>query len=766
MAQLWDPLWEYVLEDYDAEDERKKESARQASQQRGKKVRPAPVRTSSNRTKQKNGKEPNSMNLNYLNFFPDHDHDSDNDDCEYDDDDDDDTGVESREWDRTWLDDGRDDREDDAKNKPKKGILRLGQRKDSKTTSTRSMWTPISDSGSKSNIKMERFKEKEHSADSGVDVWGFFTGPSDPLTAKKGNTKSILKKESYIVNKTRSNTQTTEDTIDVWEMLAGPTDVDPPVGQSQTRTRSNGMRQSQKTSQSTTEQGISRAKRASDSSSKNYGVAQTTQQRIEQDHNDPYGDVWDVLTGTPPVTTKRSIKRDPTLSTAPKSFENQSRRFGIRRSHSETKRLANKRNEISKQTKGEKIRGVFKRRAERPQLVETSSPREQGDKTIAKHGEPLERKSAQQSVNENSKQRDSNEMSLSEFDPMLLLLEVAGRLDPWGNDSSVAETNSETTETETSSIMSELQSVGAEENPNPFDKMESLLDQPLPDPINFDARHLYHPTPHQVYSTEIRLKVNPMGGTLSEEVYERSRSLECVSESEAYANNSHGWEESVSKPRPSFTDASDSRESDREIVKSRASFCDYSKSTTENHADEATYDEEPGSLRRDEAVQRSQCPSDEVRVPRDLHIETKSSIVDDDDTQYDEFENRALWKRIVCCSAKNINRGDLVSRLKRADAAELFPTTRMISNDATHAITGQKADHVNGVMGVPSERFVESKGPQSLYAYDYESSEHMDVQYKEPNQKPRSNLAVRSLGPPPSISDDEIVIQVEVRSSF
>merc|ERR1740130_112266 len=124
-----------------------------------------------------------------------------------------------------------------------------------------------------------------------------------------------------------------------------------------------------------------------------------------------------------------------------------------------------------------------------------------------------------------------------------------------------------------------------------------------------------------------------------------------------------------------------------------------------------------------------------------------------------------LLKKVIC-GLKNASRNDLIiNRLKKTDAAEVFPSSRMIVDGETHSIIGQNIDLVNGVMGVPSDHLVQSSGPQSLYEYDYDSNENMNVSYTKSNQKARGNISVRSLGPPRSLSwslgGENIVIQVE-----
>jgi hypothetical protein len=136
-------------------------------------------------------------------------------------------------------------------------------------------------------------------------------------------------------------------------------------------------------------------------------------------------------------------------------------------------------------------------------------------------------------------------------------------------------------------------------------------------------------------------------------------------------------------------------------------------------------------------------------------------------------ERTGLRKRLVCCSIKNRAAREAINQMQAGDSKEIFPATRMISDDNKSefsSITGQRADYVNGVMGVPSDRFLQTKGPQSLYAYDYESDEHMDVLFAEFGSKARTSLFVRKLGPPPMLDSasggSEVVIKVEVSSYY
>jgi hypothetical protein len=190
------------------------------------------------------------------------------------------------------------------------------------------------------------------------------------------------------------------------------------------------------------------------------------------------------------------------------------------------------------------------------------------------------------------------------------------------------------------------------------------------------------------------------------------------------------------------------------------------------------------SLRREDAISRPAFPSDEVKNALDDYGDDDDD--DDDDHDLKKFESMipfadyeggeertGLRKRLVCCSIKNRAAREAINQMQAGDSKEIFPATRMISDDNKSefsSITGQRADYVNGVMGVPSDRFLQTKGPQSLYAYDYESDEHMDVLFAEFGSKARTSLFVRKLGPPPMLDSasggSEVVIKVEVSSYY
>jgi hypothetical protein len=88
----------------------------------------------------------------------------------------------------------------------------------------------------------------------------------------------------------------------------------------------------------------------------------------------------------------------------------------------------------------------------------------------------------------------------------------------------------------------------------------------------------------------------------------------------------------------------------------------------------------------------------------------------------------------------------------------------MISDQQT-SIVGKRSDAEDDVLGVPSDRFLKAKGPQSLYAYDYKSNQHMDVAYEHFNQHYRAAIDCRTHTELPlmeSPSGDRVIVQVEV----
>lgn len=392
----------------------------------------------------------------------------------------------------------------------------------------------------------------------------------------------------------------------------------------------------------------------------------------------------------------------------------------------------------------------------------------------------------------------------SVFDPMNLLLQVADSLDPWGLEPPQA-TNSDTCANEivgniddgissltgrdideheldmgdSDSFRSErmhetkgLQSLDSSSHRITDDrtngKLESLLGQPLLEPNEVNpSRYTYQHSdqvlkqPENKVSTEIRLRVNPLGNTISEEVYKIEKSFHQnnnINESDAPkpmsleenhspsitqldASQTQSQSQSIhvgySKPIPSFGLSKNP---------SIASMKDITKITGVEDTAVLSGGDDRSSLSFDKT--NTSDSNNGNREGRDVDISNK----------------RNLWKKGMCMF-KKAGRNDRTNRLMKTDAAEVFPSSRVIVNGETHSIIGQNTDLVNGMMGIHSDHLEKSKGPQSVYAYDYDSNENMDVSYTKSNQKPRANISVRRLGLPPSLSSsldvENVVIQVE-----
>lgn len=377
----------------------------------------------------------------------------------------------------------------------------------------------------------------------------------------------------------------------------------------------------------------------------------------------------------------------------------------------------------------------------------------------------------------------------SSFDPMDLIFQIADSLDPWGIDPSEASTSDVDSDDGTGTVddddvdgnstekftddsllnmgyteSSESQTIDVKpskpmsrsstqtRNKNSSGKLESLLDQRLPNPTTFDpSRYPYHSNrpskENNDYSTEIRLRVNPGGNTLSEEVYKRSKSMHENYEQDV--QKSPTWdEEKYLKYTPSF-DATNP-------VESSQMFEGISK--------------QPNIVAKEMRIvvpgDRNGPTSEEMRVPKDVHVpeRTESDIRDDNRKEFDNVRKQNVLKKAVC-SLKKVGKHDLINRLRKSDAAEVFPSSKVIIDGETHLIIGPESDPMNGVMDFTSCPMIRSKGPQSIFAYDYDSNMNMDVSYTKPNHKPRANISVRKLGIPPPLSSssgaENIVVQIE-----
>jgi hypothetical protein len=104
--------------------------------------------------------------------------------------------------------------------------------------------------------------------------------------------------------------------------------------------------------------------------------------------------------------------------------------------------------------------------------------------------------------------------------------------------------------------------------------------------------------------------------------------------------------------------------------------------------------------------------------------------------------------------------------IKASPPVDLYPMVRMVSDfDDVQIPIGWQADLINGIFGVPSDKFLETKGPQSLYCYEYASNSNIDVSYSKFGDVLTSFLGIRRLDHPPLLKSDNsnnILVRVEV----
>ena len=163
-----------------------------------------------------------------------------------------------------------------------------------------------------------------------------------------------------------------------------------------------------------------------------------------------------------------------------------------------------------------------------------------------------------------------------------------------------------------------------------------------------------------------------------------------------------------------------------------------------------------------EKVSRDSFPSDEYFRKSNKILQ---SVAELDAAEF--YEAPKGLKRLVCCGSKKSAQRDTEENGEnrmREEMSDMLPRSRMISDQQT-SIVGKKSDAEDDILGVPSDRFLKAKGPQSLYAYDYKSNQNMDVAYKHFNQHYRAAIDCRTHTELPlveSLTGDRVIVQVEV----
>eukprot|EP00536_Pseudo-nitzschia_multiseries_P002879 jgi/Psemu1/295003/fgenesh1_pm.41_\ len=509
--------------------------------------------------------------------------------------------------------------------------------------------------------------------------------------------------------------------------------------------------------------------------SKKASSKSTRKEKRTEYRDDGEDGFWDVITGAPPAAT--IPKKSSSKYTANKNSKNHGLLIKKTASESsknssykgsESKYSGNNRSKslVTSSSRSEKSNKGFKnrfRRSQSPKSLRGNSMEQSASRpivtTTSLKGSPEKKKSS----------KDEG------FDPVDLLFQIADSFDPWGADASdVSYSECESLDgTATvgdevdgeNSIIENIRGTESQRYPRSYNaspegrsgvKLGSLLDQRLPDRTSIDPkRHPYHSTKsttdESAVSTEIRLKVRPGGNTISEDVFNKHQNNDRRNIERFEPLRSNFDENSSATSRPSFDATVDSNNSTDVVVQRH-----YSKNMTE----------EQGAIeenKRNAGKVGSKFTSNDMKVPRNVHIANGPATRDDGINQDFEGTKRcSLWKKASCGSKKNRN-SDSPNRLRESGAAEAFPTSRIIINGEIHSIVGPESDSINKVMGSSSKNLAQSKALPSVFAYDYESNENMDVSYKKTSQRPRNSISVRKLGKPPPLPlvGEDIVMQVE-----
>lgn len=120
--------------------------------------------------------------------------------------------------------------------------------------------------------------------------------------------------------------------------------------------------------------------------------------------------------------------------------------------------------------------------------------------------------------------------------------------------------------------------------------------------------------------------------------------------------------------------------------------------------------------------------------------------------------------RLSFCRSSKIHDGD-------RDLTTTFPKLRMVADDKevgldTPAVVSNSNKFKGNVpahLQLSSDAFLAAQGPQSLYEYEYDGGEHIDVAYNHFGPNPMSLLVIRHHEKSPRMRPNGAIIQIEVR---
>lgn len=481
---------------------------------------------------------------------------------------------------------------------------------------------------------------------------------------------------------------------------------------------------------------FSRNKKKKNKSSKSRSFLGGSKQAKRSEYRDDVQDgVWDIITGKPPKATQLRRSR---------SFSGTTKMSNGRNSRTRSSSLTRSQSNLSEQdtVSSDKKKGAFNpfSRKKSQKNSEPSSVREYSDQNVS-----VKEKALVDSRDDKAFSDDDEE-----FDPVdLLLTKIADTLDPWGLDSDGSFSDGDSLDGSTDGDRSSL--VGSEsyasvkqrsKSKNARKKKPKSPLQPT-NPVKVDSsRYPYHSKQEKEgnsHTTEIRLKVNYLGTTLSEEVFEKNGNAE--------EDESRGVP-SDEENEPLFSRSFDSEYSSSEPTSER----EPNEPTIRNFEEKREIDGNAGRVPESEA---NRSPA----IARTTEITQPPKHNESNKGSGNAKASNGL--KMAMCGVKKLDRVNLTNRLRKPDTKEGFPSSRMVIDGESHLVS--ESDPVREVVGPMSE----SKGPQPVFAYDYESNMNMDVCYTSANQSPKNSMTVRKLGTPPPISsvqgEENIVIQVEVR---
>lgn len=124
-----------------------------------------------------------------------------------------------------------------------------------------------------------------------------------------------------------------------------------------------------------------------------------------------------------------------------------------------------------------------------------------------------------------------------------------------------------------------------------------------------------------------------------------------------------------------------------------------------------------------------------------------------------------LTRKFACFAKIENNELDVIHQLDDMDSKFFFPSARMVSDlDGQNPISLQMNAKI-GLMGIPPDNFLGSKGPQSVYSYEYQCKLHMDIAYTKFGGDPNDCISIRKFESVPTIRPEDgnrVLVQVEV----